>query len=143
MSPLFIVDTNVVVAALITSEADSPTAKVLDAMLDGRLVYLLSPELLREYRAVLLRPRLARAHGLTESEIDTLLTELVANAIWRDPPDDAEHPAPDPQDAHLWALMAGEPAAVLVTGDRLLQDNPHPNGSVISPAACMRYPCRP
>lgn len=137
MPSVFIVDTNVVVSALITSHANSSTATLLDAMLDGRLIYLLSPDLLGEYRAVLLRPRLGRAHGLTESEIDTLLTELTANCIWRDPPADAAHQAPDMQDAHLWALLACEPAAVLVTGDRLLLDNPRPLSSIISPVTWM------
>lgn len=61
-SRLFIVDTNVLVAGLITSQPSSPTAQVLDAMLDGRLFYLLSPALLREYRQVLLRPQLMRLH---------------------------------------------------------------------------------
>ena len=61
---IFIIDTNVLVAGLITAEPKSPTARVLDAMLNGSLFYLLSAELLREYRNVLLRPRIARLHGL-------------------------------------------------------------------------------
>lgn len=137
MPSVFIVDTNVLVAALITSQTHSPTAMVLDAMLDGRLIYLLSPDLLAEYRSVLLRTRLVRAHGLTESEIDSLLTELTANGIWRKPPPDAEHQAPDAQDAHLWALLACEASAVLITGDRLLLDNPRPASLIISPATWM------
>ena len=47
---VFIVDTNVVAAGLITDLPDSPVAKVLDCMLNGRLVYLLSPDLLNEYK---------------------------------------------------------------------------------------------
>ncbi len=44
MTPrLSIIDTNVLVAGLITSQPSSPTVQVLDAMLDGRLLYLLSP----------------------------------------------------------------------------------------------------
>lgn len=134
MPRMFIVDTNVVVAGLITMQAGSPTAQILDAMLDGQLIYLLSPDLLREYRAVVLRPKLTHIHGLNETEIDALLTDITANALWRDPPADPLHQTPDPQDRHLWALLACEPSAVLVTGDRLLQANPRPGSSVISPA---------
>jgi putative PIN family toxin of toxin-antitoxin system len=134
MPRMVIVDTNVVVAGLLTSQIDSPTAQLLDAMLDGRLIFLLSPDLLREYRVVMLRPKLARMHGLDETEVDALLTDITANALWRDPPADAMHQAPDPQDGHLWALLACEPTALLVTGDRLLQEHPRPGGSVISPA---------
>lgn len=136
MPQLFIIDTNVVVAGLITGQADSPTCSILDAMLDGRLLFLLSPDLLREYRTVLLRPRITRAHGLTETEIDTLLTEITANAIWREPPEDASHAAPDPKDAHLWALLAHASGSILVTGDQLLLEKPRPGSRVMMPSGC-------
>jgi putative PIN family toxin of toxin-antitoxin system len=135
-SRLFIVDTNVLVAGLITSQPASPTAQVLDAMLDGRLLYLLSPALLREYRQVLLRPKLVRLHGLSEEEIDRLLTELTANALWRESVGVPREAAPDPGDAHLWALLAREPGAMLVTGDGLLLEHPRSGSTVITASAC-------
>jgi putative PIN family toxin of toxin-antitoxin system len=135
-SRLFIIDTNVLDAGLITSLPSSPTVQVVDAMLDGRLLYLLSPALLREYRQVLLRPKLARLHGLSEVEVDRLLTELTANALWREPSQDAPASVPDPGDDHLWELLASEPDAILVTGDGLLLDNPRPGSSVITVSAC-------
>ena len=55
--PVAVIDTNVVVSALLTGEPVSPTAVVLDDMLRGRFAYPLSLELLAEYREVLLRPR--------------------------------------------------------------------------------------
>ena len=134
MSPgVFIVGTNVVVAGLITAKTGSPTAEILDSMLSGALLFLLSPELLREYRDVLLRPGLLRLHGLKEPEIDQILLEITANAVWRKPRPDMHHTSPDPGDAHLWSLLASEPDSVLITGDRLLLENPRPQNSVISP----------
>ena len=62
--PVFVVDTNVVVAGLITGSSHSPVASVLDAMLTGTLVFLLSPALLDEYRSVLLRPKLAKWNSI-------------------------------------------------------------------------------
>lgn len=135
-SGLFIVDTNVLVAGLISSQQASPTVRVLDAMLDGRLLYLLSPALLREYRIVLLRPKLMRLHQLSETEIDQLLTELTVNAVWRAPTPEAAESAPDPGDDHLWALLASEPESILVTGDRLLLEYPRSGSSVITASAC-------
>jgi len=132
--PVFIIDTNVVAAGLITSRKDSPTAQILDGMINGDLVFLLSPALLHEYRLILLRPGLILIHGLTEPEIGQILTEITANAIWRDPHADNEHIPPDLQDSHLWALLASEPAAVLLTEDHLLIEKPRPRRSVISPA---------
>ena len=73
-------------------------------MLNGSLLYLLSPDLLREYRDLLLRPEPSRLHGLTEAEIEPFLTEITANAIWREPDPDTGHPSPVPKDAHLWSL---------------------------------------
>lgn len=133
---LFIIDTNVLVAGLLTRNPESPTALLLDAMLEGSLFFLLSPALLQEYREVLARPRLMSMHGLTHEEIDHLLTDLTANALWRDPPADGAQTAPEPGDTHLWALLAAEPAAILITGDKLLLDNPEPGRSVITPSGC-------
>lgn len=134
MSCLWVVDTNVLVAALLTAQPASPTARTLDAMLDGSLMFALSPALLAEYRAVLLRPRLVQRHGLTEPEVDELLATIAANAIWREPPgSSAAVAAPDAGDAHLWALLACEPTAALVTGDQLLLRNPYPGRVVMQP----------
>ena len=41
-------------------------AGMLDGMLSGTMAFLPSPDLLDEYRRVLLRPRLVRLHGLDE-----------------------------------------------------------------------------
>ncbi|MDZ7782803.1 MAG: putative toxin-antitoxin system toxin component, PIN family [Halioglobus sp.] len=136
MSPqVFVVDTYVVVAGLITGAGQSPVALVLDAMLSGTLIFLLSPALLDEYRSVLLRPKLTRLHGLTDAQVDQLLVELTANAIWRE--SKAGSPAPDPGDEHLWALLNVYPGSILVTGDLLLLNNPPERASVISPGTWL------
>jgi predicted nucleic acid-binding protein len=122
-----------VVAGLITAPGESPVTAVLDAMLSGRLIYLLSPALLQEYRTVLLRPRIAKLHGLGEPQIDELLVELAANSIWREP--DRPARAPDRGGDHLWALMATQNRSILITGDRLLQSKPPREHAVISPAS--------
>jgi putative PIN family toxin of toxin-antitoxin system len=138
MTPqVFVVDTSVLASGLITSDRNSPVALIVDDMLSAALVYLLSPSLLDEYRAVLLRPKLSRLHGLTEKEIDVLLTELVSNAIWREP--EPAGLAPDPGDNHLWALLASHPGSVLITGDRLLIEHPPEKASVISPRTYVEH----
>ena len=126
-----IVDTNVVVSGLVGTDSDSPPARILEAMLDGAVLYLMSDDLLTEYSSVLRRPSLVRRHELTDGEIDRLLSDLVANALWCEPA--ARVDAPDTDDSHLWALLASSPQARLVTGDRLLLDHPPNRASVISP----------
>ena len=126
-----VVDNNVIVSGLIGADANSPPARILDAMLLGRFPYLMSDELLHEYSSVLRRPGIVRMHGRTDDELDRLLTDLVANALWREPSGTGD--APDTGDDHLWALLTSQPQGQLVTGDRLLLDNPPSGASVISP----------
>ena len=133
--PVFVVDTNVVVAGLITGSSHSPVTPILDAMLSGALVFLLSPALLDEYRSVLSRPKLVKLHGLTEAQMDQPLIELTANAIWHEPKPGSA--APDRGDDHLWALLSVAPGSSLVTGDRLLLENPPKPSSVISPSTWL------
>jgi len=79
---LVVVDTNVVVAGLITQDPSSPTVRTLDAMLSGSLMFLMSPE-----------------------------------------------------------LLACEPNAVLVTGDRMLLKKPYPGRVLMQPAEFwLRHP---
>ena len=126
-----VVDTNVVVAGLITANTDSPTVRILDSLLEGNILYLMSAALLSEYASVLRRSKIASLHQLSDEHIDMLLTELVANTIWREP--DSEEDAPDPGDNHLWSLLASHADSILVTGDQLLLKNPPSSYSVISP----------
>lgn len=130
---VYIIDTNIVVAGLISGDSNSPPALILDGMLSGKIIYLLSADLFAENSCVLQRRKIRRLHDLSDEEVDILLTELVANAIWREPPAPAE--APDPGDDHLWALLATQAECILVTGDRLLVENPPKEHSVMSARA--------
>ncbi len=130
LAPVCVVDTNIVVSGLIGAERSSPPARILDAMLDGNLPYLMSGDLLDEYSSVLRRPALARLHRCTDDDIDRVLACLVANSMWREPAGAGD--APDPGDDHLWALLATFPQSLLVTGDRLLLDNPPSDAAAIS-----------
>lgn len=126
-----VIDTNVVVAGLLTGSAESPTARILDGMRNGAFPFLLSTELLAEYRKVLLREKIRSLHGLSEREVDLLLTVLAANAIVREP--EARTGAPDVKDDHLWSLLQSEAKTVLVTGDHVLAKSPPPKSAVLAP----------
>lgn len=118
-----IVDTNVVVAGLLTANDTSPVARILDGMLAAAFPFVLSAALLAEYRTVLVRPKLRKLHGLNVGEVETILTDLAQNAIVLAPPPGTAPPAPDPGDQLLWDLLAARDDVLLVTGDkRLLED---------------------
>lgn len=137
MSRVAVIDTNVVVAGLLTGRADSPVARVLDGMLAASFAYVLSETLLREYRQVLLRPAMRRTHGLKPGEVDALLEELVRHAIVFDPPRAAAR-APDPGDPHLWDLLAARDELILVTGDKRLLAAAAMRGRTRLPAEFLR-----
>ena len=133
MLPLCIVDTNVLIAGLLTQDPHGPTVCLVDAMVEGSLPFLLSPALVLEYKDVLARPKLSKLHKLTAQELETLLTELVANSVWREPSPSSDTP-PDKGDAHLWSLLESEPKAILVTGDKLLLKRPLKGRLIYTPA---------
>lgn len=118
MMPAVIVDTNVVVAGLLTARDDSPVARILDGMLAAAFPFAVSSRLLAEYLQVLNRPALRKSHGLSVEEVETLVVALAEHAIVLTPsPSPA---APDPGDQHLWELLAARKDLRLVTGDKLL-----------------------
>jgi len=133
MTKLYIIDTNVLISGLISSNKESPVVVIVDAMLKGRIIYVISPALLQEYREVLLRPKLSKIHDLNEEEIDIFLTDIIANAIFCEPPVGVRK-APDSGDNHLWDLLQEKKGSILVTGDQLLLDKPLTDDSVILPA---------
>ena len=114
-----IVDTNVVASGLLTAEPKAPTALILDGMLRGRFVFLLSIDLLAEYRSVLLRPRIRKRHRLAETEVDAVLTEIVANGQVREVAGGLLDRGDG--DEYLRALLEDRPDCVLVTGDEALR----------------------
>jgi putative PIN family toxin of toxin-antitoxin system len=130
--PPVIVDTNVVVAGLLTAQAASPVARILDGMLTAAFPIVVSPALLAEYHAVLVRPALRKLHGLSVKQIETILTDLAQHAIVLEPV--AGPPAPDAGDQLLWDLLAARAELRLVTGDKLLLQGFGMRGRVLTPA---------
>ena len=131
--PAVIVDTNVVVAGLLTAQETSPVARILDGMLATAFPFVVSEALLADYRTVLVRPILRKLHGLSVAEVEAILTDLAQHAIVLTPV--AGPPAPDPGDQLLWNLLAARPDLVLVTGDKLLLQDAGMRGRVIAPRA--------
>jgi len=139
--PVVVVDTNVVVAGLLTRNPASPPARVLDGMLAAAFPFAVSETLLAEYAAVLDRAALRRQHKLSRRDIGVLLVQLAQHAIVLVPV--AAPPAPDADDQFLWDLLAARSDLILVTGDRLLLDAPWPRGRVQSPVQFIENRDRP
>lgn len=125
-----IVDTNVVVAGLLTGDDASPVARILDGMLAAAFPFVVSVDLLAEYRTVLVRPKLRKLHGLTAAEVETVLTDLAQHAIVLAPA--TAPPAPDPGDQLLWDLLVARADLLLVSGDKRLLRDAGMKGRVVS-----------
>lgn len=104
-----VLDTNVLVSAVL-SPYGAP-AQLLDLVLDGGVLLVISPAILAEYRDVLRRPRFA----LDGSHIDTLMDTLsgIALAV---APRPWSKPLPD-RDDEVFIASAAAGQALLVTGN--------------------------
>lgn len=127
-----VIDTNVLVAGLLTRRTDSPTARIVGGMLAARFRFALSMELLAEYHRVLRYPKVSRLHSLGDADINDLLTELAIPAIVVEPVQ-RDVDVADPDDAFLFHLLAELPDGVLVTDDRLLLENGPDWARVVGP----------
>ena len=135
MSEFFIIDTNVVVAGLLTAQNDSPVARILDGMLSATFPFVVSEALLAEYHALLVRPKVCKRHGLSAAEIEIILTDIARHAIVLGPVRSAATAtAPDPGDQFLWDLLAVRADLILVTGDKLLVQDEAMRKRVILPS---------
>ena len=129
---LVVVDTNVLVSGLITSHVGSPPCRIVDEMLHGSFGFLLSLDLLAEYRNVLLRPKIKALHCLTENEVDEVLTTITTNGIMKEPKRGQAQEV-NPGDQHIWDLMESASDTLLVTGDLVLKKSLPMNAIVFSP----------
>lgn len=67
-----VIDTNVLVSALLSSHADAATVQVVGRMLDGEIIPLFSNEIIKEYNEVLRRKKF----GFSEEIVGTLLSVI-------------------------------------------------------------------
>jgi predicted nucleic acid-binding protein len=102
-------------------------------MLAAAFPFAVSAALLAEYRDVLTRPKLRKAHGLSVTEVEDVLVEVARHAIVLMPT--AAQPAADPGDQFLWNLHAARAELVLVTGDAALLRDSSMRGRVVSARA--------
>jgi uncharacterized protein len=128
--------THVVIAGLLTANATSPVARILDGMLAAAFPFVVSEALLAEYRAVLVRPALRKQHGLTVAEIERLLTDIAQHAIVLAPGVGSR--APDASDQLLWDLLAARADLLLVTGDKAPQRDAALRARVVTASLCRK-----
>ena len=126
-----VIDTNVLVAAMLTRRADSPTVKVVQAIADGGLIPLYNEEILKEYDDVLHRKKFP----FTENRIRPLLAAIRQFGLPVNPSATGEI-LPDMSDLIFYEVVMEkrEDDAYLVTGN--LRHYP-PREYIVTPAEMM------
>lgn len=110
-----VIDTNVLVSAVLKDR--DPELVILHVVGTPGAEWVVTPEILAEYHAVLRRPRL----GIPEDVLAAWATliERATTRVTADIP--AEFP-PDPADAKFLACAIAAGADYLITGDRALRE---------------------
>jgi len=125
-----IVDTNVLVSGLISETG--PPARIVDAVLTGEVIPVMSPETFAELEDVLYRPELQRYFrrgGITAFQFLTALAQ-VAQLVR---PGTSTMPIRDQKDRSFLELAASRPAVdYLVTGDKDFENQRYEGVPVIS-----------
>ena len=107
-----VIDTNVIVSALLTHNLGVATAKVLDSIAKGDITCVYNEDILMEYREVLHRPKFK----FPERKIDSLLTFITQKGIHSDRiPFDGN--MPDEKDRPFFEVSLSVEDSFLVTGN--------------------------
>ena len=108
-----VVDTNVLVSALLSRHADASTVKVVEAFQERKFKLLFNKEIFNEYYDVLLRPRLK----LPEEKVQKLISQIGSDGIASNRLHSDEH-FPDPKDVVFYEVAISKEDAYLVTGNK-------------------------
>lgn len=107
-----VIDTNVLVSVLLAKSEDSSVIKLIDAVLNGKIIPLFNNEIVAEYTEVLSRPKFN-----FDKEMRELLVERIV-FLGKDA-DRTAYPEslPDEDDRVFYEVALGTDDAYLVTGN--------------------------
>lgn len=122
-------DTNVLVAALLTSNASSPTVELLNHILDRTIIPVYNEEIINEYTEVLSRGKFGFSAQRIEAVINAIRSGIAAD---RTP---AKWNFPDADDIVFYEVALSVEDAYLITGNT--RHFP-PVSKVVTPAEMLR-----
>ena len=107
-----VIDTNVIVSALLSRNHDSATVKVLDYLYDRVIVPVYNNEIIEEYEAVLRRPKF----NFSEETVHAVIEAIMEGGIDSRRIGSNEH-LPDPKDVVFYEVALANEDSFLVTGN--------------------------
>lgn len=126
-----VLDTNVLVSAILGASRMSIPTKVLKAVTEEKLVPLYNDEIIDEYREVLLRKKF----NFDPELIETVLNTIVTDGIYIDRTISIEEIFPDPNDIVFYEVSLSKEGSYLVTGN--IKHFPQ-KSFIITPAEMVR-----
>lgn len=108
-----VIDTNVIVSALISKNLESNPTKMVRAIVQEQIVPLYNDEILNEYREVLSRPKF----HLTTQQIDRVLKAITTDGLSLDRTTTDNEDFPDPKDVVFYEVALSKNGSYLVTGN--------------------------
>ncbi len=110
-----VIDTNVIVSALITRNIESPTVRILQFLSESKIIPVYSAQIIDEYKNVLRR---AKFH-LPEELIYSVIDDIENHGIKVTKIPEVKEPMIDPKDVVFYAvtLSVQKENAFLVTGN--------------------------
>lgn len=107
-----VIDTNVLVSALLTKNRHSATYKVLESLLERKMKLLYNDDILKEYKDVLSRPKFRFPIG----DVNNIVNFVVEEGLLSTRKHSKEY-FPDPKDIVFYEVAISKKNAYLVTGN--------------------------
>jgi putative PIN family toxin of toxin-antitoxin system len=108
-----IIDTNIVVSALLSNKNDSATVQIMEKVLRQEIIPVYSKEIFAEYVNVLNRPKFHFSKNL----VDYMLSAIKKFGILKEPNEKNEIILPDMKDVPFYRLVLESENTYLVTGN--------------------------
>ena len=135
-----VIDTNILVSAILTSEGNP--AKILKLVLEGKLNLILSPAILKETRQVFNYPKLAKLmekNNITRQEVYGFLDKMSRVALITPGQLEINAIPEDPADNKIIACALEGGADFIISGDHHLTDLKIFQGiKIVDPAAFLK-----
>ena len=107
-----VIDTNVLVSAMLTHNLESATTKTIEAIVSGKIQPLYNPEIIEEYEDVLYRKKF----DLENDDVDQLIRFIIQAGINVERTKSNEV-FTDPSDAVFYEVALSKEGSFVVTGN--------------------------
>jgi len=108
-----VIDTNVIVSALISKTLESNPVKIIRAITLERIIPLFNDQILSEYKEVLSRAKF----GLDKRMVDTVIQTFLTDGLSVDRTNAASEYFPDEKDIVFYEVALAKEDSFLVTGN--------------------------